>query len=77
MLTLSLTELKLIAKSRMINGYVSLSKERLLSALNESESVESEKNFDDAIIEKIKKGFNELRDRNSKPKIKKIRRGLY
>ena len=38
MLNLSLTELKLIAKSRMINGYVSLPKERLLSALNKSES---------------------------------------
>ena len=38
---------------------------------------QNEKNFDDARIEKIKKGFNELRGRNSKPKIKKIRRGLY
>ena len=36
---------------------------RLLSFLNESESVEkSEKNFDGARIEKINKDFNELRD---------------
>ena len=77
LLNLSLTELKLIAKSRSINGYVSLSKEKLLSALNESESVESKNNFDDARIEKIKKDFNELKDRFSKPKIKKIRRGIY
>ena len=39
-----------------------MSKERLLSVLNESESVESEKNFDDARITKIKEDFNELRD---------------
>ena len=36
-----------------------------------------EKNFDDARIKKIKKGFNELRDRLSKPKIKEIRKDLY
>ena len=43
MLNLSLNELKLIAKSRVIKGYKRMSKERLLSGLNESESVESEK----------------------------------
>ena len=52
-------------------------KERSVSVLNESESVESEKNFDDAEIKQIKKDFNELRDRFFKPKIKKIRRNLY
>ena len=37
--------------------------DRLLSSLNKSESVkESEKNFDGARIEKIKKDFNKLRD---------------
>ena len=36
-----------------------------------------EKNFDDARIKKIKKDFNELRDRLSKPKIKEIRKDLY
>ena len=49
MLNLSLSELKLIAKGRGIKGYKSMSKERLLSALNESESVESKKDFDDRI----------------------------
>ena len=49
MLNLSLNELTLIAKSRGIKGYKSMSEDRLLSALNESESVkESEKSFDGA-----------------------------
>ena len=39
MLNLSLNELKLIAKNRDIEGYKSMSKERLLSAINEPESV--------------------------------------
>ena len=48
--------MKLIAKSRDIKGYKSMSEERLLSSLNESESVkESEKNFDDARIKRSKK----------------------
>ena len=54
-----------------------MSKKRSLSALNESESVESEKNFDDARIKKIRKDFNDLRDRFLKPKIKVIRRNIY
>ena len=63
MLDLSLNKLKAIAKIIDIKGYKSMSKERLLSFLNESELLkESEKNFDDARIEKIKKDFNELRD---------------
>ena len=37
----------------------------------------SKKNFDDVKIEKIKKDFNKLRDRLSKPKIKEIRKDLY
>ena len=41
-------------KFRGIKGYKSISEERLLSVLNNSESAkESEKNFDDARIEKI------------------------
>ena len=40
-----------------------MSEYRLLISLIESKSVkESEKNFDDVRIEKIKKDFNELRD---------------
>ena len=37
MLNLSLSELKLIAKSRGVKGYKSMSEDRLLSALNASE----------------------------------------
>ena len=78
MVNLSLNELKTITKIRGIKGYKSMSEERLLSVLNGSESVkESEKIFDDARIEKIKKDFNKLRDRLSKPKIKEIRKDLY
>ena len=36
-----------------------------------------EKNFNDARTKKIKKEFNELRDRLSKPKTKEIRKDLY
>ena len=55
-----------------------MSEERLLTSLNESELVkESEKNFDYAREEKIKKDFNEIRVRFSKTKIKKIRKDLY
>ena len=39
MLNLSLNELKLVPKSRGIKYFKSMSKERLLSALSESESV--------------------------------------
>ena len=54
-----------------IKGYKSM-----LSSINQSMK-ESEKNFDDARMEKIKKGFNELRDIPSKPKINEIREDLY
>ena len=53
-----------------------MSKERLLSALSESELVESENNFDNERLKKITKDFNELRDRFSKPQIKDIRKSL-
>ena len=77
MLNLSLDELKLVAKSKDIKGYKSISKERLLSALCESESVESKNSFDDKGLKKIREDFNELRDRISKPQINKIRKNLY
>ena len=77
MLNLLLNELKLIARSRHIKGYKSMSKERLLSALNESQLVESEKNLDIARIKKIGEVFNELEDKFLKPKTKEIRRNLY
>ena len=62
---------------RRIKGYKSMSKIRLLSALSESESVESEKTLDNARIKKIREYFNNLRDRFLKPKIKELRRNLY
>ena len=77
MLNLSLNELKLVAKSRGIKGYKSMSKERLLSVLRESELVGNEKNFDDERLKKIREDFNKLRNRFLKPKIKQIRRNLY
>ena len=46
MINLSLNELKLVAKTRSIKGHKNISKDRLLSPLNASESVnKSEKNF--------------------------------
>ena len=55
-----------------------MSEERLISSINESEPVKkSEKNFDDARIEKTKKDFNKLKDRLSKPKLKEIKKDLY
>ena len=77
MFDLSLNELKLVAKRRGIKGYKSMSKERLLSALSESELVGSEKNFDDERLKKIREEFNKLRDRFSEPKVKEIRWNLY
>ena len=73
MLNLSLNKLKVIAIIRGNKDYKSMSEEGLIYSINESESVKkSEKNFDDARIEKIKKDFNKLRDRLSKPKINRL-----
>ena len=49
---LSLHELKQIAKTRHIKGYKSMSKERLLSALDESESAWSGNNFNNGRMKK-------------------------
>ena len=56
--------MKLLAKNRGIKDYKSMSEERLLSALSELESVESK---NDERLKKIRKDFNELRDRFSNP----------
>ena len=73
MLKLLLNELKQIAKMRSIKGYKIMSEERLISSINEAEPVEeSEKNFDDARIENIKKDFKNLKDRLSKPKKERL-----
>ena len=77
MLNALLNELKLIAKSRGIKGYKSMSKKRLLSILDESKSAESKNNFDNARRKKIKEDFNKLRYRFSKLKIKEIKKDLY
>ena len=76
-LNLSLNELKIVSKSRGSKGHKSISKERLLSALSESESVESKNSFDDKRLKKIRKDFYELRYRFSKPQMKEIRRNVY
>ena len=62
---------------RHIKGYKSMSKERLLSPLDESESAGSKKNLDKARIKKIREDFIKLRDIFLKPKLKEIRRNLY
>ena len=77
MLNLSLNELKLVVKLRFIEGYKSMSKEKLFSALSQSESAGSGNDFDNARIKKISEDFNKLKDRFLKPKIKEIRRKLY
>ena len=67
---LSLNELKQIAKMRRIKGYKNMSKERLLNALDESESAKS---LDNAKIEKIKEDFNKSRYFKTKNKTKNKR----
>ena len=57
---LSLNELKQIAKIRRIKGYKSMSKEMLLSALDESESAGSGNNFNNARIKRIREDFNKV-----------------
>ena len=77
MLNLSLNELKLVVKLRFIEGYKSMSKEKLFSALSQSESAGSGNDFDNARIKKISEDFNKLKDRFLKPKTKEIRRKFY
>ena len=72
---LSLNELKQIAKMRCVKNYKNMSRERLLSALDESER--SVNNFNNARIKKIREDLNKLRDRFLKSKIKEVRRNLY
>ena len=68
MLNLSLNELKQITKMRRIKGYKNMFKERLLNALDESESAKS---LNNAKIEKIKEIFYKLSDRFLKTKNKR------
>ena len=55
---LLLNELKQIVKMTRIKNYKNMSKERLLSALDESESAMNENNFDNVRIKKIREDFN-------------------
>ena len=73
-INLSLNEWKQTAKITRIKGYKSRCKERLLSAISESESAKSVNN---AKMKTIREDFNELRDWLLKPKIKQIRKNLY
>ena len=78
---LSLEELKLVAKSRGVRGYESMSEDKLLNVLNPLKQTKkgkkSETSFFKAKIEEIRKKFNELRYKFSKLKIKEIRKNLY
>ena len=65
MINLSLNELKLVAKNRDINDYENKSEEDLIKILGERKIGIPEKK-----IKEIKKDFNELRHRFSKPEIK-------
>ena len=77
MLNLSLNELKQIVKIRCIKGNKSMTKEKLLSALDKSiKPGGSKNNFNNARIKKIREDFNKLRDKFLQPKIKEIRRNL-
>ena len=75
-LNLSLDDLRILAESKGIKGYKSVSQERLIISHNESKPLK-EKNFDGARTEKIRKKFNELRDVLYKPKIREIRKDPY
>ena len=75
MLDLTLDELKLVAKSRGIKGFTSMSKERLLSALNKPKLIEN--NFVNERLKKIREDLNKSRHNFSKSQIKVIRKNLY
>ena len=59
MINLTLNGQNPIAKMR--KNYKNMSKEKFLSALNESESAVSGNNFDNARIKKIREDFNRLK----------------
>ena len=73
MLNLSLNILKQIRKMRRSKGYKNMAKERLLSAISESESAKS---LDNVKIEKIREDRNKSRHKSFKSKIKEIRKNI-
>ena len=79
MSNLSQNELEKIAKIRRIKNYKNMSREELLIAPLKSKQSHAElrkSKINNAEIEETKKFFNELRNRFSKGKIKKIRRKI-
>ena len=74
---LSQNEFKKFAKMRHIKNYKNMSREQLLISLLKTEKSIAElrrSKYNNADIEEAKQTFNELRNRISKEKIKKIRR---
>ena len=74
MVSLSLHELKLVAKSKGIKDYKNKSEDELIKLLSKPKP---KINFSKQRIENIRRKFNELRCRFSKSKIKQIRRNLH
>ena len=73
-------ELEQIAKMRRIKNYKNMSREELLIALLKSKQSHAElrrSKDNNAEIEETKKFFNELRNRFSKEKIKRIRKKFH
>ena len=65
---------KLLAKERGIKGYESIPEDKLLSALKASES---QNNFDETRIKKIREENKKLGHKFAKSEIKEIRKNLY
>ena len=74
MVSLSLRELKLVAKSKGIKDYKNKSEDELIKLLSKPKP---KINFSKQRIANIGRKFNELRCRFSKSKIKQIRRNLH
>ena len=72
MLDLSLDELKLVAKSRGIKGYKSMSEESLLSALSKPKLIKS--NFDNERLKKIREDLNKSKHKLFRSEIKEIKK---
>ena len=83
-LGLTLEDLKVVAETRRIKDYESMSEDELLNAINPSKKQKNLKKgkkqkqfFSKAKIEKIRNKFKESRYKFSKFKIKEIRENLY
>ena len=74
MISLSLNELKLVAKSRNIKNYKNKAENDLIKILSK---LKSKINLSKKKIKDIKKDFSELRYGFSKSKINEFKRSLY